>query len=281
MKKEKENNQSSTAVDAQGPDALASAPLSLPARHNPQLQRLVEIINADVDAAAIWECANVNAVTRLGMSDHGPVHVHIVANIALKMHRMLSAAGVQPGLVRDHGLSNEDSELVTVLGALCHDMGMSVNRADHEQFSLFIAQMKFREWLAPLYPPREAAIIRSEALHAIIAHRAGGRPITLEAGIVRVADALDMSKGRSRIPYEAGQLNIHSLSAIAIDHVEIHDGGAKPIGILVKMTNSAGIFQLDELLKDKLKGSGLEPYVEVEATIDGEAEQKLMTVFRI
>ena len=288
MKEEK--NQILRDLELPGEEALKPVPepprgtmipLSLPNRHNPVLQKLIQIINEDADAYALWECANMNAVVRLGMSDHGPVHVHIVANIALKLHRLLVGAGIEPSLVRDHGLSHEDAEIVTVLGALCHDMGMSINRADHEQFSLFIAQMKFREWLAELYSPREAAIIRSEALHAIIAHRAGGKPLTLEAGIVRVADALDMSKGRSRIPFEAGQINIHSLSAAAIDHVEINKGATKPIGILVKMTNSAGIFQLDELLKDKLKGSGLEPYVEVEATIDGEAEKKLVQVFRL
>jgi metal-dependent HD superfamily phosphatase/phosphodiesterase len=90
-----------------------------------------------------------------------------------------------------------------------------------------------------------------------------------------------MAKGRSRIPFEAGQVNIHSLSAAAIDKVEISRGETKPIRIVVTMTNSAGIFQLDELLKDKLRGSGLEPYVEVEATVEGEAEKKLMQVFRL
>jgi len=47
------------------------------------------------------------------------------------------------------------------------------------------------------------------------------------------------------------------------------------------MSNSAGIFQLDELLKEKLEGSGVEPYVEVEATIEGEDEKKLIQTFRI
>ncbi len=256
-------------------------PLNLPARHNPMLQKLVDRINADVDAYALWECANVNAVVRLGMSDHGPVHVHIIANIALKLLRLLTAAGVEPNIVKDHGLTQEDAEIVTVIAALTHDLGMSVHRLDHEQFSLFIAQEKIREWLDGLYPAREATIIRSEALHAIISHRSGGRPLTVEAGIVRVADALDMAKGRSRLPFEAGQVNIHSLSAAAIDKVEISRGAAKPIHIIVKMTNSAGIFQLDELLKEKLNGSGLEPYVEVEATVEGEAERKLIQVFRL
>ena len=123
--------------------------------------------------------------------------------------------------------------------------------------------------------------MRSEILHAIIAHRSDGKPLTVEAGVVRVADALDMSKGRSRIPFEAGKVNIHSLSAAAIEQVEIATGTDKPIRINVRMSNSAGVFQLDELLKEKLNGSGLEPYVEVEATIEGETEKKLVTVFRI
>jgi len=256
--------------------------LRLPARHNPTLQKLVERINADDEVYALWECANVNAVTRLGMTDHGPVHVHIIANIALKLMRLLIAADVQPSIVRDHGLTNEDAEVVVVLAALTHDLGMSIHRIDHEQFSLFVAQMKIREWLDGLYGDvRTATIVRSEALHAIISHRSGGKPLTVEAGVVRVADALDMTKGRSRIPFEAGRVDIHSLSAAAIDKIEILRGEAKAIRIHVTMTNSAGIFQLDELLKEKLHGSGLEPYVEVEAMVEGEAEKKLVQVFRL
>ena len=64
-------------------------------------------------------------------------------------------------------------------------------------------------------------MVAAEALHAIIAHRRRGEPLTLEAGIVRVADALDMAQGRSRVPFEAGRPNIHSLSAAAIDEVRI------------------------------------------------------------
>jgi metal-dependent HD superfamily phosphatase/phosphodiesterase len=256
-------------------------PINLPTRHNPKLQQLIDIINSDEEVFALWECANTNAVTRLGMSDHGPIHVRIIANIALRLLRLLIAAGVQPSIVKDHELSNEDAEVVTVLASLTHDLGMSIHRSDHEQFSLFVAQMKIKEWLKDLYSVREASIIRSEALHAIIAHRKGGKPLTLEAGIVRVADALDMSKGRSRIPFEKGQVNIHSISAIAIDQVKIEKGTDKPIGIIVKMTNSAGIFQLDGLLAEKLKGSGLEKYVEVQASIEGDSEEKLIQDFKI
>ena len=45
----------------------------------------------------------------------------------------------------------------------------------------------------------------AEALHAIIGHRRRGDPLTIEAGVVRVADALDMEHGRSRVPFEAGR----------------------------------------------------------------------------
>ena len=91
----------------------------------------------------------------------------------------------------------------------------------------------------------------------------------------------DMAEGRSRIPFQAGKVNIHSVSASAIEQIKIEKGESKPIRIVVRMSNSAGIFQLDELLKDKLEGSGLEPYVEVEAMIKGEAEKKLIQTFRI
>lgn len=255
--------------------------IRVPARHNDKLRQIVEAVNADEDLYTLWRCANVNAVDRLGMSDHGPVHVQIVANIALRLLRLLVPHGVVPNLVRDHGLGQDDAEVVVVLGALLHDIGIAIHRDDHERYSLFLAADKLPALLAGVYAPPVRTVIVAETLHAIIAHRAGGRPLTLEAGIVRVADALDMAKGRSRIPFEAGKVNIHSVSAAAIERVDIGPGETKPIRIAVEMTSSAGIFQLDELLKEKLHGSGLEPYVEVVATVRGEAEKRLVEVFRL
>jgi hypothetical protein len=255
--------------------------IHLPARHNPILQQVIERVNADEELYALWSAMNVNAVERLGMSDHGPVHFQIVSNIALKLLRQLIESGVVPSIVRDHKMTNNDAEVVVVLAALLHDLGMSIHRIDHEQYSLFVAQPKIDALLNGLYSTAARTIVRSETLHAIIAHRSDGKPMTVEAGVVRVADALDMTKGRSRIPFEAGQINIHSLSAAAIEKVEIGKGQDKPIRIFVTMSNSAGIFQLDDLLKEKLHGSGLEKFVEVEATLEGETEKKLVTVFRL
>jgi len=255
--------------------------IRVPARHNPALLKVIDRVNADEELYALWRVMNTNAVNRLGMSDHGPVHFQIVSNIALKMLRQLIEYGIVPNIVTDYQMTNNDAEVIVVLASLLHDLGMSIHRDDHEQYSLFVAQPKIDDILKGIYPTAARTIMRSETLHAIIAHRSDGRPLTLEAGVVRVADALDMTKGRSRIPFEAGKVNVHSLSAASIEQIEIGKGTDKPIRINIKMNNSAGIFQVDELLKEKLHGSGLEKYVEVEATIEGETEKKLVTVFRI
>jgi metal-dependent HD superfamily phosphatase/phosphodiesterase len=124
-------------------------------------------------------------------------------------------------------------------------------------------------------------VIVSEVLQTITSHRDYGNPLTLEAGIVRVADALDMEQGRSRIPFARGSISIHSLSAAAIEDVAIKDGDERPILIEITMNNSSGIYQVDGLLKAKLQGSGLEPYVEVVAHIDTEAEKRLVPIYRL
>jgi uncharacterized protein len=256
--------------------------INLPTRDNERLARIIDRINADDELYALWTAANVTAIDRLGMTDHGPVHVKIVTNIAVRLFRLLVRAGVEPSLVKDHGLSTDDAEIVVALAALFHDLGMSIQRSEHEAFSLFVAQPKVTELLADEYTLAEATVMRAEILHAIIAHRSGGKPLTLEAGIVRIADALDMAKGRSRIPFEKeSAASIHAISAAAIEQVHILEGEDKPIRLVIEMTNSAGVFQLDQLFREKLRGSGLEPYIELEAEIEGEKEKRLLRGFRL
>ncbi|HEX9013050.1 MAG TPA: HD domain-containing protein, partial [Anaerolineaceae bacterium] len=165
-------------------------------------------------------------------------------------------------------------------GSLLHDLGMSINREGHEEFSLFMANSILHRILDFL-PIEERTIVTSEVLHAIISHRSGGRPVTVEAGIVRVADAMDMSEGRSRIPYESGNVDIYSVSAAAVDNVKISEGEDIPILVLITMNNSAGLFQVDELLKKKLIGSGIEKYIKVRAVVEKETEKRLVEEFEI
>ena len=261
--------------------AVEQMRINVPPRANRKLRTIVERVNADRQVKAWWHVANVNAVARLEINDHSWVHVQIVANIAMKLLRQLTKHHVEPSTVRDYGLTRDDAEVVVLLGALLHCVGMAVHRDGHEDFSLFLAEPKIRELLDGLYDEPDLTVIASEVLQAITSHRDYGRPLTLEAGIVRVADALDMAEGRSRIPFEHGRVTIHSLSAAAIDAVTITDGDERPIKIEIQMNNSSGIYQVDGLLRAKLNGSGLEPYVDVIAHIDTEAEKRLVPIFRL
>ena len=261
--------------------AVAEMKINVPVRGNRKLRRLLERVNADSQLKSWWHVANVNAVGRMRINDHSWVHIQIVSNIALKLLRQLTKHHVEPSVVADYGYENDDAEVVVLLAALTHCIGMAVHRDGHEDFSLFLAEPKLHELLAGLYEEPDLTVIVSEVLQAITSHRDYGKPLTVEAGIVRVADALDMEQGRSRIPFARGSISIHSLSAAAIEDVEIKDGEDRPILIEITMNNSSGIYQVDSLLKAKLQGSGLEPYVDVVAHIDTEAEKKLVPIHRL
>jgi metal-dependent HD superfamily phosphatase/phosphodiesterase len=132
-----------------------------------------------------------------------------------------------------------------------------------------------------MYDEPHLTVMVSETLHAVVSHRSDETTYTIEAGIVKVADALDMSQGRSRIPFQLGAVNIHSLSAAAVEKVKIGPGKSKPICVEVLMNNSAGLFQLDELLKPKIQSSSLARLVEVEARIESETEKRLLQVYNL
>jgi metal-dependent HD superfamily phosphatase/phosphodiesterase len=253
--------------------------LNLPVRHNERLRQVQERISRDVEMQTLWRCANVNAVERAHITDHGPVHIRIVANIALKLLRLLVEGGVVPNVVADHGLTLEDAEVVVVLATALHDVGIAVHRDDHESHSVILADRLVGRFLQGIYPPTEATVLAAEILHAVAAHRRDQRCLTVEAGVVKVADALDMTEGRSRIPFEAGELNIHSVSAQAVDAVHLRKGKTKPVRLEIVLSNSAGIFQVDELLRGKLHRSSIASYIEVVAHIEGEQEKRIVTLY--
>ena len=105
-----------------------------------------------------------------------------------------------------------------------------------------------------VYDARAGAIVRSEILHAIISHRSGGTPMTLEAGVVRIADALDMARGRSRIPFEKGSQSIHSISAAAIESVSIEAGRHQAGASLCQYDQLGGCLPTRPPLSRKVQG---------------------------
>ena len=261
-------------------EAIAAMRIHAPSERNPRLAAFLAAANEDTALKARWHVAQVNA-DRLDMSDHSWVHLQIVLNSALRIFRLLHRAGVRSTIEQDYVMNSSDAEVVIAGGCMLHDLGMAIHRVDHESFSLFLAADLLDGLLADVYTEPERTIVAAEVLHAIIGHRKGGRPLTLEAGVVRVADALDMEHGRSRLSLETHLPNIHSLSAAAIDEVRIVPGEQRTIRVEVDMNNSAGVFQVDDLLATKLRGSGLEEHIEVIARIDAEHEKRLLRVYEI
>jgi metal-dependent HD superfamily phosphatase/phosphodiesterase len=254
--------------------------IHVPVNNNKLLEKAIEIINSNEEVKTLWQIININATERLGMTDHGPVHFQIVANISVKFVRMLTEKDIKMSVVKDFGLTNDHAELIVFLASVLHDLGMTINRKGHEEYSLLMANDILHQVLDFL-PVEEKTIVTSDVLHAIISHRSDSKPLTIEAGIVRVADALDMSKGRSRLSYDSDKLDIHSVSAAAIEKVDINEGTDKPIQLNITMNNSAGVFQLDELLKKKILGSGIEKYIDVHAFINQKTEKRLLKEYRI
>ena len=257
-------------------EEIKKVKIVVPSDRNKLVAQALEKINNSDEIKTLWEVINTNAMERLKMTDHGHVHFQIVSNIGLKMTRLLNKQGIKLSVEKDYGLSYEHGELVVLLGCLLHDLGMSISRKGHEEFSIVKANAIVPEILDFL-PLVERTIITSEVLHTIISHRSGGKPLTVEAGIVRVADALDMSEGRSRLPYEEGYIDIHTLSAQAIDAIEIENGTEeKPINIQIIMNISVGLFQIEELMQQKLEGSGIEKYINIKSYLGSDQEKNLI-----
>ena len=255
--------------------------LNVPVEGNKKLRKLLKRVNSDVELQTLWRSSNIIAIDRSHLSDHGPTHVAIVVNAALKMLRNLAKAKVEPSIVKDHKMAVEDAEVVVFLACCLHDVGHVVHRQNHAHYSVPVASPILKRLLDGIYGERENTVVYGEVLHAIVAHSATEKPLTIEAGVVRIADALDMAEGRTRIPFSIGEKNIHSVSAMSIKSVKIEYSREKPVTLRIEMTNSAGIFQVDNLLKEKVRGSGLEEYVKITAEVKKPAEKRIIDSFEL
>ncbi|MCJ7614762.1 phosphohydrolase, partial [Candidatus Bathyarchaeota archaeon] len=114
-----------------------------------------------------------------------------------------------------------------------------------------------------------AVRLKSEILHCIFSHEDEVECLSVEAGAAKIADGTDMARGRTRIPYRTGKVDIHSLSALSITKVEVEKGKRTPVQIFVSMNNPAGVFQIEEVLERKLKTSGIQDLVDIIALEKG------------
>jgi metal-dependent HD superfamily phosphatase/phosphodiesterase len=234
---------------------------------DPLVAKVVAELEGDEEVRALLEMSNVNAVKRLGYNDHGIVHARIVAGASMELLQLLTARGVEPSsLAQGTARSLDDVKLVLLLASYLHDVGNSVHREYHEAIGSVLAKDIVDRVLAKLLPapPRQRVLIRQEVLTAIFSTAMGVRALTVEASIVKLADGLDMSEGRARLPYKLGKVDMHSLSALNVKRVELAPGDTVPVVVSVYMSDMAGFFQVEEVLLPKLEGGLLKGLVRVD-----------------
>ncbi|MHA3964577.1 MAG: phosphohydrolase [Candidatus Thorarchaeota archaeon SMTZ1-45] len=214
--------------------------------------------------------ANRMAVSRLGYTDHGPVHAEVATWNALKAFDILEQT-FQPNVVAEGIGDLDDARLIVLASTYLHDIGMVVHRNEHPQASINLASPILESKLMDIYgDPAKATDILSFILHGIYAHDDDTQCLTLEAGITKLGDGCDMTKGRTIVPFQKGKVDIHSVSAMAIDNVILERGKGTPLHITVAMDNPAGVFQVEAVLEKKISTSGLQDHIEIDVLVNGD-----------
>jgi len=255
-----QDSDAATAGRVYDPDAEHAFP-------DERVNDVLERIEDDPEIQALLSAQNVNPVARKRYNDHGPKHITIVRNRALCLYDLLKRDAVPFNGAGDQGLAEADEAVIIALAATLHDIGHIVHRDEHPYYSIPLAADVLDRFLPELpYYDIEARIrLKGEVLHAILCHDTDEAPLTTEAGVVRVADALDMERGRSRIPYEHGGRGINTVSSQAIETVRLQEGDDSVVLVEIEMNNAAGVYQVDNLLKAKLRGSRLEDDIRIVA----------------
>jgi hypothetical protein len=210
------------------------------------------------------------AVSRLGYTDHGIIHAEVATWNALSIFDILDET-FRPNVVAEEIGDTDDARLVVLASTYLHDIGMVVHRNEHYQASINLAISILESKLMDIYAdPAKATDILSFILHGIYAHDDDTQCLTLEAGITKLGDGCDMTKGRTKVPFQKGKVDIHSISAMAINNVILEPGDEKPLRITVSMDNPAGVFQVQAVLEKKISTSGLQDSVDVDVLVNGE-----------
>ena len=235
-----------------------------------------ELLIEDEEIHILQEQANNVSIKRLGYNDHGPVHMRQVAINAMKMMRILKESGLLLSL-EDEGVGNcEDSGIAVLLASFLHDVGMSVGRDNHEEYSIILALPIIERILKKVYPNdlKKQVIVKSTAIEGIAGHMATKKIHSIEAGIILIADGCDMEQGRARIPLLLSTSpavgDIHRYSASSIQKVSIKKGEKRPIKIQIEMTETVGFFQVEEVLFRKINHSPIKPLIELYAGLIGD-----------
>jgi len=251
----------------------------------PKASAIWELLVNDEEVKSLWQMADYVATRKLMMNDHGETHAKVATASALTMLDILEDAGVQADIVAGGFGDTDDAALVVLVAALCHDFGNMVHRIDHADLSIVLAITVLDRLLPKIYPDIvKRTQVKSFILSAMYSHHGEPTPLTIEAALVCIGDSTDMTKGRGRSAFERGSITIHSVSALSIEHVEIRKGKDKPVELRISMSNSAGIYQVQEILAPKVRAGPLSGYVDVIAITDactGDYERRIVGGIRM
>jgi metal-dependent HD superfamily phosphatase/phosphodiesterase len=232
----------------------------------PKAQQFWDLLVTDAEARANWDMADYMTVNKLSYNDHGMTHAVIAAANSVRIFDLLVKANVMPDVVISGAGDLDDAALVTATAALLHDIGNQIHRKYHEMMGVGLARDILDRLMPEVYPEVEQRVeLRAFILHAILSHDFDPPPLTVEAAIVAVADGTDVTKGRGRKAFDLGKVDIHSVSALAIDAVHIAAGQDYAVEITVVMNNSAGIFQIEDTLTKKIVRGPLARWITVTA----------------
>lgn len=244
--------------------------------------RLWSALQSNLEIQSIQNYANIVSISRLGLNDHGPVHMKTVCRNALKMLCILHYGGVKTSLEKENSGTFADSVCAVMLASLLHDSGMTIGRKDHELYSGIICYSLINNLLKSLLHDDKdvmrRTVICSVAMEGIVGHM-GTHPIhSIEAGLILIADGCDMTKGRARIlleiPTKPTEGDIHKYSANAIEKVKIKHGDECPLKIEIEMKSEVGFFQVEEVLIPKIQSSPAKHLIELYAGVEGEDVKK-------
>ncbi|MCJ7818113.1 MAG: hypothetical protein MUP60_04625, partial [Candidatus Thorarchaeota archaeon] len=237
---------------------------------NTRALEMYQYLSGSPKVQSYLRTANRMAVSRLGYTDHGPVHAEVATWNALKVFDILDET-FQPNVVAEGIGDIDDARLIVLASTYLHDIGMVVHRNEHNQAAIQLAGPILETKLMNIYnDPAKATDILSFIFHGIYAHDDDTQCLTLEAGITKIGDGADMTKGRTIVPFQKGKVDIHSVSAMAINNIILEKGDKKPLRITVAMDNPAGVFQVQAVLEKKLSTSSLQDHVDIDILVNGD-----------
>ncbi|ANF22730.1 HD domain-containing protein [Thermococcus piezophilus] len=222
-----------------------------------------------------FETANYIVLNIYQFNDHGPIHVLLTTRRALELLRIIKKFGIET-TAEKLGKSFRWSKFIVAFGALFHDLGNMIHRINHYEFSVFLAE-PIIDRLAKEFEKDDWLLLKALTLNAIYTHDEHVPCTTIEGSLVTIADGCDMEAGRSRLVHKKDRVDIHAVSALAIESVEIKEGNEEqPILIEIRMKHLAGVFQVDEILTKKVKSSVLGRKVRIRIHAGEEVMEKVI-----